>query len=184
MKNYLFLIFIFLLFSCAKEKINSNPNQYLTKVQQEDFKLSIVRYYEKLPTKKDNHETKFDITHNSYYAMKAQSSDLLNFYIDADSTYYFAIAKIAPSLKVKKVATIGKLKKNKSGEITYYEEAIRTWKMEEKELKEKTNLLFEKYVNNEDLAPYYTKNSQPEFWIEFPDDNNVYNIEKRQWVTK
>lgn len=184
MKNYVFLSFIFLLFSCAKEKINSNPDQYLSKEQQEDFKLSIVRYYEKLPTKKDNHETKFDSTHNSYYSTKAEKSDLLNLYIDSDSTYYFAVAKIAPSLKVKKVATIGKLKKNKSGEITYYEEAIRTWKMEEKELQEKTNLLFEKYVNNEDLSPYYTKNSGNDFYIEFPDDNNIYNVEKRQWVTK
>ena len=56
--------------------------------------------------------------------------------------------------------------------------------MEEKELKEKTNLLFEKYVNEEDLTPYYTKNSGNDFYIEFPDDNNIYNVEKRQWVTK
>lgn len=184
MKNYLFLSFLFLFLSCTKEKINSNPDHYLSKQQQEDFKLSIVRYYEKLPTKKDNHQTKFDTIHNSYYLNKAQKSNLLHFYIDADSTYYFAVAKIAPSLKVKKVATIGKLKKDKSGEITYYEEAIRTWKMEEKELKEKTNLLFEKYVNNEDLTPYYTKNSGDDFYIEFPDDNNEYSVEKRQWIIK
>lgn len=184
MKNYLFLSFIIFLFACEKEKINSTPDNYLSKEQQEDFKLSIVRYFEKLPTKKATHETKFDTTHNSYYLKKAQNSDLLHLFIDADSTYYFAVAKIAPSLKVKKVSTIGKLKKDQSGEIIYYEEAIRTWKMEEKELKEKTNLLFEKYVNNEDLTPYYTKNSGDNFYIEFPDDNNEYNVEKRQWVTK
>lgn len=184
MKNYLFLSFIFLLFSCEKEKINSTPDNYLSKEQQEDFKLSIVRYFEKLPKQNATHDTKFDTTHNSYYLKKAQSSALLHLYIDADYTYYFAIAKIAPSLKLKKVATIGKLKKNKSGEIIYYEEAIRTWKMEEKELNEKTILLFEKYVNNEDLTPYHTKNSGDEFYIEFPDDNNVYSVEKRQWVTK
>jgi len=182
MKNYLILSFIFLLFSCAKEKINSNPDLFLSKKQQKDFKLSIVRYYEKLPTKKDNHETKFDTVHNSYYTKKAESSDLMYLHIDADSTYYFAIAKIAPSLTIKKVAVIGKLKKNKSGKIVYYEEAIRTWKMEEKELKEKTSLLFEKYVNDDDLTKYYTKNSGNEFYIEFPDDNNKYDVKKRQWI--
>jgi hypothetical protein len=184
MKNYLFLSFLFIFFACEKEKINSNPDFYLSKKQQENFKLSIVRYFEKLPKQNATHETKFDTIHNSYYSKKAQSSDLMHLYIDTDSTYFFAIAKIAPSLKVKKVATIGKLKKNKYGEITYYEEVIRTWKMEENELKEKTNLLFEKYVNNEDLTPYYTKNSGDDFYIEFPDDNNIYNVEKRQWETK
>ncbi len=147
-----------------------------------DFKLSIVRYYEKLPTDKENHQTKFDSIHDEYYLKKAMNSDLMYLYIDADSTYYFAIAKIAPSLKLKKVATIGKLKKDASGNITYYEEAIRTWKMEKNELAKKTSLLFEKYIHNEDLASYYTKNSGNEFYIEFPDDNNKYDIVKRQWV--
>jgi hypothetical protein len=178
------LSFLFLLFSCEKEKINSNPDHYLTKEKQEEFKLSIVRYYEKLPKKNATHETKFDTLHDSYYIKKAKNSDLMYLYIDADSTYYFAIAKIAPSLKIKKVATIGKLKKDQSGAISYYEEAIRTWKMEEAELKQKTLLLFEKYVNNEDLSPYYTKNSGNEFYIEFPDEINEYDVEKRQWATK
>ncbi len=184
MKNYLFLSLLFLFVSCAKEKINSDPDNYLSKEQQEDFKLSIVRYFEKLPKKDATHENKFDSIHNDYYLKKAQQSDLLYLYIDADSTYYFAVAKIAPSLKVKKVATLGKLKKDKSGEIISYEEAVRTWKMEEKELKEKTNLLFEKYVNEEDLSPYYTANSNGEFYIEFPDQNTYYNKESRRWQTK
>jgi hypothetical protein len=182
MKNYLFISFIVLLFSCAKEKINFNPDHYLSKEQQMDFKLSIVRYFEKLPTEKDNHQSKFDTVNNAFYLKKAKKSDLMYLYIDEDSTYYFAVAKIAPSLKIKKVATIGKLKKDKSGKIVYYEEAIRTWKMEEKELKEKTSLLFEKYINEEDITPYYTKNSGNNFYIEFPDENNKYDVEKRQWI--
>jgi hypothetical protein len=184
MKNYILFSLLFVLFSCEKEKINSNPDHYLTKEKQEEFKLSIVRYFEKLPTKKADHKTKFDTIHNSYYLNKAQKSDLLYLYMDADSTYYFTVAKIAPSLKLKKVATIGKLKKDSKGKVTYYEEAARTWKMEEVELKIKTLLLFEKYVNKEDLTPYYTKNSGNDFYIEFPDDLNEYDVEKRQWVTK
>jgi hypothetical protein len=182
MKNYLFFGFILLLISCNKEKINSDPNHYLSKEQQLDFKLSIVRYYEKLPTEKDNHQTKFDSIHDDYYLRKARNSDLMFLHVDADSTYYFAVTKIAPSLKLKKVAIIGKLRRDNSGKIIYYEEAIRTWKMEKIEPEKKTSLLFEKYVNKDELTPYYTKNSINEFYIEFPDDNNKYDTEKRQWV--
>lgn len=182
MKKFLHLSFLFLLLACEKEKINSNPDQYLSKDQQEDFKLSIVRYYEKLPTKKANHQNKYDTIHNAYYIKKAQNSDLMYLYIDADSTYYFAIAKIAPSLKIKKVATIGKLK-IENDSIIYYEEIARTWKMEIPELKEKTKILFDLIVQEKNVEKYFTKNSQPEFWIEFPDDINKYNVEKREWVT-
>ena len=85
-------------------------------------------------------------------------------------------------LKIKKVATIGKLK-FKNDSIIYYEEIARTWKMEIPELKEKTKILFDLIVQEKNVEKYYTKNSQPEFWIEFPDDINKYNVEKREWVT-
>lgn len=180
--KYSLAIFVTLLFfSCSKEN-PTNPDFYLSKLKQEEFKLSIVRYFEKLPTEKDNHQTKFDSIHNDYYIKKAKKANLLFLYIDKDSTYYFAIAKIAPSLKIKKVATIGKLK-IKNDSITYYEEVARTWKMEEDELKTKTAKIFNSFVNGEDLESFYTKNSKNEFYIEFPDDINKYNVEKRKWVT-
>ena len=59
-----------------------------------------------------------------------------------------------------------------------------TWKMELPELKEKTKILFDIIVNNKDVSQYYTKNSDPEFGIEFPDDQTVYDVKARKWSTK
>jgi hypothetical protein len=57
--------------------------------------------------------------------------------------------------------------------------------MELPELKEKTKILFDKIVNNKDVSQYYTKNlPENEYWIEFPDDQTVYNVELREWQTK
>ena len=56
--------------------------------------------------------------------------------------------------------------------------------MELPELKEKTKILFDIIVNNKDVSQYYTKNSDPEFWIEFPDDQTVYDVKARKWSTK
>ena len=68
--------------------------------------------------------------------------------------------------------------------IVYYEEICRTWKMEEDELKTKTAMLFNMVINEEDLSPYLTKNSSPEFYIEFPDDINFFDVNERIWKSK
>lgn len=177
-----FSLFI-LLISCNEDSLNLDPKHYLSHEEQEAFKYKIIRYYDKRP-KKVNQEDKLNSEHDSIYKLKAQRSDLLFLYFDEKKDeYYFAVTRIAASLKLKKVATVGKLKKDSNDSIIYYEENFRTWKMEMDELKEKTSFLMTKYIKGEDLTPYYTKNSQPEFWIEFPDDNNVYDIEKREWKT-
>lgn len=181
MKNiFIILSIILLTISCQKE-INSNPNQ-ISKEETLTFKNKIVRYFEGLPNNATL-STKWDTIHNNYYTKKAENSDLLHYYKNEDGYIYFAVAKIAPSLKLKKVATIGKLKFEKDS-IVYYEEIARTWKMEIPELKQKTKIIFDKIANEKDVSEYYTKNSQPEFWIEFPDDNNTYDIKKRVWITK
>lgn len=186
MKSFLKIISICLVtlfISCEEESLNLDPNQYLSLEEQEAFKYSIIRYYDKRP-KKVKEDDKLNSEHDSIYKVKAQKSDLLFLYFD-DKTkeYYFAVTRIAPSMKLKKVATVGRLKKDANDSIVYYEENFRTWKMEMNELKEKTSFLMTKFIKGENLKPYYTKNSQPEFWIEFPDDNNVYDIEKREWKT-
>ena len=45
-------------------------------------------------------------------------------------------------------------------------------------------MLFIKYINNEDLSPYYSRNANGKFIIEFPDENVSYDKEKRIWVSK
>ncbi|MFA9192090.1 hypothetical protein AAGV28_11995 [Flavobacterium sp. FZUC8N2.13] len=182
MLKYTFILsFLMLVIGCQKE-VQSNPENYLSATENQEFKEKIVKYFEE-PPKKVTIEKKWDSVHNEYYSKKAKSADLYHYYKDNDGYIYFAIAKIAPSLKIKKVATIGKLK-IENDTITYYEEICRTWKMEAPELKEKTKVLFDKIVNNEEVENYYTKNSQPEFWIEFPDDINYYDTKNRVWKTK
>lgn len=183
--KFIYLLFIVALFcSCQKEPKKILPSDYLSKEQIEAFKYDIVRYSDKL-VKNATHETKFDSQFDSIYHLKAKSAELYHYYLDKNSNeVYFAIARIAPSLKVKRVVTAGKLIKDQSGKITFYEEAFRTWKMEIPELKSKSKLLFENYIDGNDLSKFYTKNSNGEFFIEFPDDINYYNSDLRKWEIK
>lgn len=183
--KFIYTIFFVVLFcSCQKEPDKILPSDYLDKKQIESFKYDIIRYSDIL-VKKATHDTKFEAQFDSVYKLKAKSAELYYYYIDKNSNeIYFAIARIASSLKVKRVVTGGKLTKDKEGNITYYEEAFRTWKMEIPELKVKSKLLFEKYIHGQDLTKYYTKNSEGEFFIEFPDDINYYDSDLRIWETK
>ena len=181
MKKYIVLLVSIVAISCQKE-IKSNPNYQLNSEENTEFKKKIVRYFEGLP-KKANQVSKWDTIHNDYYNHKANQAELYHYYKSDDGFIYFAIAKIAPSLKLKKVATIGKLKLEKDS-VVYYEEICRTWKMEIPELKSKTKVLFDKIANERSVTEYYTENSQPEFWIEFPDKMNYYDTKERSWKTK
>ena len=181
MKKYLVLLLGVLAMSCQKE-IKSNPANYLSPEENTAFKNKIVRYFEEMP-KNTNQVSKWDTIHNSYYSQKVNQAELYNYYESEDGFIYFAIAKIAPSLKLKKVATIGKLKIEMDS-VVYYEEICRTWKMEIPELKNKTKTIFDKVANNKSVTEYYTENSQPEFWIEFPDKMTYYDNKERSWKTK
>lgn len=180
MKKILFILLIFT--ACQKENLNIEPSNYLSTKEIDDFKYKIIRYVDRLPAKVTE-ENKFKTDYDSIYKEMAKNADLI-FYHTENDTVYFAITKIAPSIKLKKTATVGKLKMDNGGNLLYYEEAFRTWKMEDLELKEKTKLLFEKYVKNEDLTPYYTKHSGNDFYIEFPDDATYYDVKKRKWSTR
>ena len=184
MKKLILLLIIATQFACSKKQQNHTPSFYLSSKEQSDFKYQVVKYIDDL-AKNASHETKFDSIYDAEYKTRATKLEILYFYKDTISnTTYFAIAKIAPSLKLKKVATIGKLKIDKNNNIKLYEERCRTWKMEPQELKEKTKILFEKYVNNEDLSKFYTVNSQPNFYIEFPDDYTQFDTISRTWISK
>jgi len=176
------LLLCLLVFGSCKKNID--PSGQLSAIEQENFKYAISRYINKVP-EKVTVDRRFEATKDTYYRDMAKKNDLLFYYKDEPThTVYFAIAKIAPSIKLKKNATVGKVKYNEKGEIVEYEEEFRTWKMEEEELIEKTNILFNKYIRNEDLTPYYTKNSNPDLFIEFPDDYTFYDKESRLWKTK
>ena len=183
MKYILFSVISLFLFSC-KQEITIEPSAYLNGKEQFEFKYSLSRYIDQLP-KKASVETKFDEEFDEEYRKRSENADLLFYYVDRKTgEIYFAISKIAPSLIVKKVVTAGKLKKNAEGTIIEYEEEFRTWKMEEAELKVVSELLFNKYIKGEDLSPFYTRNANGKFIIEFPDENVLYDKEKRVWVSK
>lgn len=180
--SFLFLLLCFV--SCKNEPVVIETNAYLNAEQQENFKNAIIRYADRLP-KRATHETKFDTVFDAEYKRQAASSEVLFYHIDSTSnTHYFALAKMAPSMIEKKVAVVGKLQYDKNGAISDYEESFRTWKMEVPELKTKTAEMFTKFVNGEDISPYYTANSNGAFYIEFPDDRTYYDKKKRMWQTK
>ncbi len=183
MRQFLFLFFGVLLLSC-KHDITIEPASYLGPKEQYDFKYLIARYVDRLP-KKATFETKFNEEFDEEYKKRAENADLLFYYHDKKTEEtYFAIAKIAPSITLKKVVTVGKLKMDANGALHDYEEAFRTWKMEEAELKEVSEMLFLKYLKKEDLSPYYTRNANGKFYIEFPDENVSYDKTRRTWVSK
>ena len=171
-----------MLCSCEPKKLDINVDKHLSIGQQNKLKNDIVRYIEDLP-KYATKQNKFDTIFDKDYKPLAEKLELLNAYkSDKNDTLFFAIAKIAPSLKLKKATTAGKLVYDQSGKIVFYEERFRTWKMEVPELKAATEMLFQNYVQGKDLSQFYTKNSQGKFLIEFPDDLNSYDTKSRIWI--
>ncbi len=155
-------------------------SSYLDSPEQQEFKRSIIRYVAPLP-KKANEENKFDEKFNDHYDRQTDQVRLDKYFPSPDGYIYFEVSRIAPSFKVKRVATAGRLRYDGNGGIETYEEVYRTWKMEEEELAKKTKLLFSRFVAGEDLAPYFTANSGEEY-IEFPDHQVKYDKELRKWV--
>lgn len=152
----------------------------LSPSEQLEFKKSIIRYVAPLPEKATD-ETRFDEKFDAHYDRQTEQVRLDKYFPSPDGYIYFEVSRIAPSFKVKRVATAGKLRYDDKGGIEAYEEVYRTWKMEEEELARKTALLFSRFVAGKDLSPYLTANSEEEY-IEFPDNQVSYNKELRRWV--
>lgn len=175
------LVFLGLLTMVAcTPKSKYDPSKYLSTKEQQQILLTTVRYLGHLP-KKGTHETKFDKVFDEYYS-KLALDFTLEAYFEKDGYEYFLASRIAPSLKVKKVATGVKMKRDKEGNLVYYEELFRTWKFEIPEMLEKGLMLFDKMVNEEDLSPYYPQNSGVEEFIEFPDAKVFYDTNSRRWL--
>lgn len=171
--------------ACKEQKktVLQPASEMLSADSIEQFKYKIIRYAGKLPGKAD-HKTKFDTIFDSHYINLAKQHDLVYYVQDKNSnSAKFMITRIAPSLYEKKVATVGRVTFDTAGNITYYEEVFRTWKMLVPELKEKSNLLFSLYLEGKDLSPYYTANSKGIEYIEFPNEHVKFDPAKKQWVS-
>ena len=178
----LFTFLIFLVFSCKQGKDLRKAYELYSKSELDSISYSLIRYIGKLPGKA-NHGTKFNADFDDYYKELAKNHDLIYFHKNPkDGYYYFLFTRIAPSLHEKKVAIGGKLKVE-DGKLIYYEEAFRTWKMLIPELNQKMEKIFAEYLLGNELSKFYTKNTNGEEYIEFPDENNYFDTTKRIWVS-
>ncbi len=183
MQKAVFLHIVFLLLiSCQQKNLDTNPLHHLNNQEILTLKQQTVRYFERLPAKATE-QNKFDTIFNDYYSQKAKEADVLQYFKNENGAEFFAVSKIAPSMKLKKVATIIQIKREMDS-VILYKEILRTWKMEVPELQEKTKVLFDLVIQNKSFEKYLTKNSQPEFWVEFPDDHTYYDVNSRTWKTK
>ncbi|WP_291786968.1 hypothetical protein, partial [Cecembia sp.] len=177
--NIYILAGIIILLSACSQKDKYDPSKTLSNKEQQQVLLSTVRYFGHLP-KKGTHDNKFDSNFDEYYS-KLVSDFTMEAYYQKDGLEYFLISRIAPSIKVKKVATGIKMKRDKDGAVTHYEEVFRTWKFETAEMLEKSLMLFDKMVQDEDLSPYFPQNSGIEEYIEFPDEKVFFDNIERRW---
>ena len=175
--------FVLILFvtGCFTDK-NYDASQFLSASEQHHFIQNIIFYIGDLP-KNANHQSKFEQKYNEHYSKQLGRFRLDKYFEANDGYIYFEVSRLAPSFKIKRVATGGRLKYDSKNAIIEYEELYRTWKMLENELEQKTAILFQKMINREDLSPYYTANSSEEY-IEFPDDMVSFNKGLRCWVSK
>ncbi len=172
-----------MLFTACKEKsADYDPASVLSESEAGNFKYSISRYVGRLP-KYATEDTKFELKFDNDYRMIASKIKLDKYYAGNGDTIYFEISKIAPSLHLKKTATGGKLVKNAAGEITYYEEVYRTWKMTDSLLAIRTPLFFEAMIRNRDLTKYYTENINSDTYIEFPNKFVIFDVKLRKWIS-
>ncbi|MFN4298855.1 MAG: hypothetical protein ACK4EX_03880 [Thermaurantimonas sp.] len=184
LSKILFVIIIFKFVSCSTSSFDFTPDNHLNSYEDSVFKYSIIRYAGKLPPKA-THRIKFDPSFDEYYIQLARRHKIDFYYPSEDGFIYFQISRIAPSLHEKYVGIGGKLKKDLEGNITYYEEVYRTWKMPYDDLIKVSRQVFIDMVNGKKLDKYYTKNTPDNvFIIEFPDEETYFDTEKRIWVSK
>lgn len=178
---------LFIVFSCSDTKVQPDDILLENHIQDEqskfEFQELLIRDIGKL-AKKATHETKTDSKFDEHYQTLLKQHELMFYYPSKTSdTIYFAINRITSSLYGKKVAIGGKVILGKERDIKFLEETFRTYKMPVDELQEKTEMLFLKMVNGDDLKTYEYINSKPEEYIEFPDEFTSYNSEDRKWET-
>ncbi len=168
-----------LMIACGKDY---KPSSHLSAKEEYDMMWKMIRYIGRAPENTTMQE-RFYKGYDEHYKEQMTIQRLDAYYIDKD-VHYFLISRKAPSLVEKRVATGGKMRLSDTGEIVEFEEVFRTWKMADSVQIKKSIFLFDKMVKGESLDPYLTKNSAPEEYIEFPDDNVYYDKNARAWKTR
>jgi hypothetical protein len=182
MKSVSFFCLSLIVVAC-NTKPNYDPSAYLNGKEKDEFVWKIIRYASKAP---DGllFEERFYPAYDSFYQYQASRHRLEAYFINDKKEHFFLLSRPAPSMVEKRVATGGKVLFDENGNLSEYEEIFRTWKMIPDTLKRRSLMLFDKMVRNEDLSSYLTKNSKGEEYIEFPDDLNYFDKEKKRWMQK
>lgn len=182
MKYLVVVSILFLLFSCGGGKSKYDPQRHLSLKQQDEVMEKIIRYVAKLPRRTADSLRMLD-QYDEHYGQQLSRHRLMAYYISKDDEHFFLVSRRAPSIHEKYVATGGRMRFDKQGNLTTYEEVFRTWKLFEEQLNERAPYLFDLMIKGKDLTPYYTATSGFNY-IEFPDDNVYYDKEARAWRSK
>ncbi|MCS7004279.1 MAG: hypothetical protein NZM38_03015 [Cytophagales bacterium] len=166
-----------------RSDINVNVSTYLDSVAQKKLLAKICRYAAKRP-KNVSCGKQFDSQFDAYYQEELKKYRWEGIYPASNKKeYFFLVSRSAPSLYEKRVAIGGKIALDEKDSIIYYEEAFRLYKMKIEEMKRKSQMVFQEYIEGKDLTRYYPQNSSEEI-IEFPDQTNYFNVSTGCWEQK
>ena len=185
-RTYLYLLgFLFiLLFTSCDQTQSKNINQLneLDSLAIYDYKQKLIRYIGRMP-EGASQENKFHAYFDAHYKNQLNNHELMAFHQVNGHESYFLFSRIAPSIKLKKVAIGGKVSIDDNGEVAQIEEVFRTWKQIPDTLEKRALMLFKKMVQGENLSPYYTENTGNTDYIEFPNQEVWYDQKKQHWAS-
>jgi hypothetical protein len=183
-RNMVFMVFFSAvgIVACTEKKKSYLPSDHLTSEEEKRVKEQIIRFVAKAPRRVVG-DIKFDTVYDEHYAKQVAQHDLMAYYVDRSGEHFFMVARVAPSIDVKWVATGGRMRYGTGNEIVEYEEVFRTWKLSRRDLDERATYLFDLMVKGEDLTPYYTATAGFNY-IEFPDENVYFDKMSRSWKSR
>jgi hypothetical protein len=176
MKQFVVCLFALaaLTISCTKSALDLNPDSYLSKEEQIDFKIDLSRYIHKLPPR-TTMTMRWDSSAFGYYKNNATIIKLVKLYkSEKDSTYYFYITRIAPSIRQGERKAI-------AGKCNYYNKRISNIEQIFVSTIESSEVLD---ANAEQLLAEVIKTNKapiPNKYIEWPNEYFYYNIKNEQW---
>lgn len=183
--NRILLSFVFLsVFACQNHEKIKTSNYSL---DFENLMLQIVPFVAKLHDS-ISEENRLNKGNNAFIESHIieRKYQWLNFYIDSSKTYYFQISRLEPSIKNDKFSAICgsfNMLDEKTIDKNTFKEIYWTWKMREKELDKKSEILFKDCIHKKSLEKYkYPKANED--WIEFPSDKVIYNEKTQSWMAK
>lgn len=177
MKYAVLLLFVLAFFgtiSCTKSTIDLNPDSYLSKEDQLQFKIELSRYMNQLPSH-TSMEQRWDSSKYEYYKKGGELMKLVKLYkSDTSKFYYFYITRVAPSVREGERRSIGgkcTFDNKRIGQIEeYFMSEVRSVEILEEQAEK---LTIEVIKNNKAPAANAL--------VEWPNDYFYYNKGTNQW---